>query len=99
MPSSPIGSSSHSFSSLSERSVASNQVDKKKKKRNIKKKKNKLGGKLLTTVGHVGSDQPITVHHVGSVDNVEKSTKTHCKTKFLELFVMENNFLRISMVF
>jgi hypothetical protein len=82
LPSSPVGSSSHSSSSPSEISTASNQVDKKKKKRKIKKKKNKLGGKLPTTAGHVGSDQPTIVHHVGSVDNVDKSTKTHRKPKF-----------------
>jgi hypothetical protein len=82
MPSLPIGYSSHSSSSTSESSVASNQVDKKKKKRKIKKNKNKLGGKLPTTAGHVGSNQPAIVHHVGSVYNVKKSTKTHRKPKF-----------------
>jgi hypothetical protein len=62
--------------------VASNQVDKKKKKRQIKKKKNKLGDKIPTTAGDVESDQPAIVHHVGSVDNVDKSIKTHRKPKF-----------------
>jgi hypothetical protein len=82
LPSSPVGSSSHSSSSPSEISTASNQVDKKNKKRMIKKKKNNLGGKLPTSAGHVGSDQPTTVHHAGSVDIVDKSTKTHRKPKF-----------------
>ena len=48
LPSSPVGSSSYSFSSSSEISIASNQVAKKKKKRKIKKKKNKLGGNFQT---------------------------------------------------
>ena len=56
-------------------------MDKKKKKRKIKKKKNKLGGKIPTTAGHFGSDQPSTFHHVGSVDNAEKSSETHRKPK------------------
>jgi hypothetical protein len=75
LSSSHVGSSSHSSSSTSEISAANNQVDK-------KKKKNKLGGNLPTTTGHVGSDQPNIFHHVGSVDNVEKFTKTHHKPKF-----------------
>jgi hypothetical protein len=65
-----------------ESSAVSNHVDKKKKKRKIKKKTNKLGEKLPTIAGHVGSNQPAIVHHVGSVDNVNKSTKTHRKLKF-----------------
>jgi hypothetical protein len=69
LPSLPIGSSSCSSSSPSESSAASNQVD--------KKKKNKLGRKLPTIVVHVGSDQPSTIHHDKSVDNVDKYTKTH----------------------
>jgi hypothetical protein len=82
LPSSHVGSSSF-FSSLpSESFVASNQVNKKKRKRKIKKKKNKLGGKLPTTAGHVGSDQPASFHHARSVDNLNKSIKTHRKPKF-----------------
>jgi hypothetical protein len=81
LPSFPIGSS-HSSSFLSEISATSNQVYKKQKKRKIKKKKNKLGGKLPTTAGHVGNDQLDIVHHAGSVDYVDKSIKTHCKPKF-----------------
>jgi hypothetical protein len=60
LPSSPVESSSRSSSSPSEIYVASNRVDKKKKKSKIKKKNNKIGGKLPTTAGHVGSDQPTT---------------------------------------
>jgi hypothetical protein len=44
------------------------------------KKKNKQGSKLLTTVKHVGK-QPVTVNHVGSVDDV-KITQTTCKPKY-----------------
>jgi hypothetical protein len=61
---------------------ASNQVDKKKKKRKIKKKKNKQGAKLPTTAGHVGGNQPVTVNHAGSVDDIDKPTKTTRKPKF-----------------
>jgi len=82
LPSSLVRSSSRSSSSSSEISITSNQVAKKKKKRKIKKKKNKIGGKIPNNTGHVGRNQPAIVHHVGSVDNVNKSTKTHCKTKF-----------------
>jgi hypothetical protein len=42
-------------------------VDKKKKKRKIKKKKNKQATKLPTTVGHVGSNQPVTFNQTGNI--------------------------------
>jgi hypothetical protein len=70
-PSSPVGSSSLSSSSPGGSINASNQEDKKKKKRNIKKKKNKKGG-----------NPPATVNHVGSVDDIDKPTKTTRKPKF-----------------
>jgi hypothetical protein len=79
-PSSLARSSSISSSSPSERSQASNLVDKKKKKRKNKKKKNKQGSKLPTTVKHVGK-QPVTVNRVGSVDDV-KITQTTRKPKY-----------------
>jgi len=81
-PSSPIGYYSYYSSFPSEISTTSNQVHKTKKRMNIKKKKNKLEGKNPTTIGHVGSDQPAIVNHVGSLDNVENSIKTHHKPKF-----------------
>jgi hypothetical protein len=73
MPSFPICNSSRSSSFPNEISIASNQVD--------KKKKNNLEGKLPTPAGHVGSDQTTIVHHAVSVDNVDKSIKTHHKPK------------------
>jgi hypothetical protein len=88
-PSSPIRSSSPSslaryssisYSSLSERSRASNPVNKKKKKRKIMKKKDKQGSEPPTTVKHVGK-KIVTVNHVGSVDDV-KITQTTCKPKY-----------------
>jgi hypothetical protein len=88
-PSSPVRSSSPSSlamspsvssSSSGESSKASNPVNKKKKKRNIKKKKDKRGSKPPTIVKHVGK-QPITVNHVGSVDDI-KITQTTRKPKY-----------------
>jgi hypothetical protein len=79
-PYSPIGSSYRSSSSPSEISVANNQVDKKKKKQKIKKNKNKKEGNLLTTARHVGSDQPASGNHFGSVDGVVMYK--NCKPKF-----------------
>jgi hypothetical protein len=75
-PSSLARSSSISYSSSSESSKDSNSVDKKKKKRKNKKKKNKQGSKLPTTAGHVGK-KPITINHVGSVDdaNITQTTR------------------------
>jgi hypothetical protein len=70
-PSSPVGSSSLSSSSPGESINASNQEDKKKKKRKKKKNKNKQGG-----------NQPTTVNHAGSVDDIDKPTKTTRKPKF-----------------
>jgi hypothetical protein len=55
-------------------------VNKKKKKIKIKKKKDKQGSKLPTNVKHVGK-QPVTVNHVGSVDDV-KITQTTRKPKY-----------------
>jgi hypothetical protein len=81
-PSSPIGSSSLSSSSSGESINASNQEDKKKKKRKIKKKTNKQGLKIPTTASHVGGNQPVTVNHVGSVDEIDKTTKITRKPKF-----------------
>jgi hypothetical protein len=84
-PSSPVRSSSPSslarFSSISssspsERSQASNSVNKEKKKRKNKKKENKKGSKLPTTVGQVGK-QPVTIDHVGCVDDVKITQTTH----------------------
>jgi hypothetical protein len=81
-PSSPVRSSSPyllamspfvSSSSSGERSEGSNLVNK-------KKKKDKRGSKPTTTVKHVGK-QPVTVNHVGSVDDV-KITQTTRKTKY-----------------
>jgi hypothetical protein len=72
--------SSISSSSPSERSQASNLVDKKKKKQNNNKKKNKQGSKLPTTVKHVGK-QPVTVNRTRSVDDV-KITQTTRKPKY-----------------
>jgi hypothetical protein len=67
----------------SEISATINWVDKKKKKkRRIKKNKNKLGGELPTTAGHIGSDEPTNFNHARSVDNVDKSIKTYRKPKF-----------------
>jgi hypothetical protein len=57
-------------------------VDKKKKKRKIKKKKTKKEENIPTTAGHVGSDQPTSGHHAGSVDGVIKSNKKNRKPKF-----------------
>jgi hypothetical protein len=79
-PSSLARSPSVSSSSSSESSEASNPVNKKKKKRKIKKKKAKQGSNLPTTVKHVGK-QPVTVNHVGSVDDV-KITQTTRKPKY-----------------
>jgi hypothetical protein len=88
-PSSPVRSSSpsplarpssFSSSSLSEIFEASNSVDKKKKKRKNKKKKNKQGSKIPTTAGRVGK-KPVTVDHVGSVDDV-KITQTNRKPRY-----------------
>jgi hypothetical protein len=88
-PSSPVRSSSPSSlarlpsvssSSSSESSEASNPMNKKKKKRKNKKKKIKQGSKLPTTAKHVGK-KPVTVNHVGSVDDV-KITQTTRKTKY-----------------
>ena len=87
-PSSPVSSSSPSSlarspsissSSSSKSYEASNPVNKKKKKRKIKKKKDKQGSKPPTTVERVGK-QPVTVSHVGSVDDV-KITQTTRKLK------------------
>jgi hypothetical protein len=75
-PSSLATSSSISSSSQSESSETSNLVDKKKKKRKNKKKKNKQGSKFPTTVGCVGK-KPVTVDHVGSVDDVKITQTTH----------------------
>jgi hypothetical protein len=85
-PSSPVRSSlpsslamlpSVSSSLSSKSSEASNPVNKKKKKRKIKKKKDKQGSKLPTTAKHIGK-QPVTVNHVGSVDdvNITQTTRT-----------------------
>jgi hypothetical protein len=88
-PSSPVRSSSPcslarsssiSSSSSSESSEASNSVNKKKKKRKNKKKKNKQGSKPPTTVKYVGQ-QPVTVNHARSVDDV-KITQTTRKPKY-----------------
>jgi hypothetical protein len=88
-PSSPIRSSSPSSlamspsvssSSSGESSEASNPVNKTKKKRKIKKKKDKRGSKPPTVVKHVGK-KPVTVNHVGSVDDV-KITQTPRKPKY-----------------
>jgi hypothetical protein len=80
LPSSLARSSSISSSSPSERSQASNSVNKKKKKRKNKKEKNKQGSKLPTIARHVGN-QPLTVNHAGSVDDV-KITQTTRKPKY-----------------
>jgi hypothetical protein len=88
-PSSPVRSSSPSSlprspfvssSSSSESFESSNPVNKKKKKRKIKKKKDKQGSKPPTIVKHVGK-QPVTVNHVGSVDDV-KIAQTNRKPKY-----------------
>jgi hypothetical protein len=82
-PSSPYPlarSSSISSSSSSEIFEASNLVDKKKKKRKSNKNKNKQGYKIPTTVRHVGR-KPVTVDHVGSVDDV-KITQTTRKPRY-----------------
>jgi hypothetical protein len=88
-PSSPVRSSSPSSlarspsvssSTSRESSEASNSVNKKKKKRKNKKKKIKQGSKLPTIVRHVGK-QPVTINHVGSVDDV-KITQTTRKPKY-----------------
>jgi hypothetical protein len=88
-PSSPIRSSSPSSlarspsissSSSSESFEASNPVNKKNNKIKIKKKKDKQGSKPPTTVKYVGK-QPVTVNHVGSVDDV-KITQTTRKPKY-----------------
>jgi hypothetical protein len=70
-PSSPVASSSLSSSSPGESLNTSNQEAKKKKKRKKKKKKNKQGG-----------NQPAIDNHVGSVDDIDKSTNTRRKPKF-----------------
>jgi hypothetical protein len=79
-PSSLARSSSVSSSLSSERCEASNPVDKKNKKRKITKKKNKQGSKLPTNSEHVGK-KPVTVDHVGSVDDA-KITQTTRKPKY-----------------
>jgi hypothetical protein len=56
LSSSPIGSSSRSSYLPIEISIASNQVDMKKKKQKIKKKKNKKARNIPTIVGHIGSN-------------------------------------------
>jgi hypothetical protein len=72
-PSSLARSPSISSSSSSESSEDSNLVNK-------KKKKGKQGSKLPTIVKHVGK-QPVTVSHVGSVDDV-MMTQTTRKPKY-----------------
>jgi hypothetical protein len=88
-PSSPVryaspyslARSSFVSSSLSsERSEASNLVDKKKKKRKDKKKTNKQGSKLPTTAEHVGKE-PVTDNHTRGVDNAQ-ITQTTRKPKY-----------------
>jgi hypothetical protein len=54
----------------------------KNKKRNIKMKINKQGSKLPTTIGHVEGDQLAHVNHTGSVDDIDKPTKTTHKHRF-----------------
>jgi hypothetical protein len=100
LPSSPIGSSSHSSSSPSEISATSNQVDKKKKKRKIKKKKNKLGGKLPTT----GQDMLEVINQLLfimlGVLIMSTSLSRHITSpNSLAGFVRVTTFLRISLVF
>jgi hypothetical protein len=63
--------SSISSSSPGESINASNQEAQKKKKRKNKKKKNKKGGNQLSID-----------NHVGSVDDIDKSTNTCHKPKF-----------------
>jgi hypothetical protein len=87
-PSSPIVSSSLSSSLPGESLNASNQEAQKKKKRKNKKKKNKQGG-----------NQPATDNHVGSVDDIDKSTKHIASPNSLAGFVRVTTFLRISLVF
>jgi hypothetical protein len=69
-----------SSSSPSERSKASNSVDKKKKKMKNKKKKNKQGSTLPTISRRVGK-KPDTVDHSRSVNDA-KETQTICKPKY-----------------
>jgi hypothetical protein len=91
-PSSPVRSPSISPSSPSEISKASSQVDKKKKKRKEKKKNHK--GTKPPTTSDVGSKQPTTVNHTGSVDEVNKIKTKNLKPKFPCSLCKGDHFLR-----
>jgi hypothetical protein len=92
-PSSPVKSPSLSPSSPREISKASSQVDKKKKKLKEKKKKNPKRTKALTA-SDVGSKQPTTVNHTGSVDEVDKIKMKNLKPKFPCSLCKGDHFLR-----
>jgi hypothetical protein len=94
IPSSPIGYSSHSSSSPSEISIASNQVVKKNKKQKIKKNKNKKEGKFPTTAGHVGRYHTTSGNHAGTFDGVVKSKKNNHKPKFPYMLCKGDNLLK-----
>jgi hypothetical protein len=96
-PSLPVRSPSISPSLPSEISKASSQVDKKKKKQK-EKKKNQKGTKPPTT-SNVGSKQPTTVNHTGSVDEVDKIKMKNLKPKFPCSLCKGDHFLRDSLVF
>jgi hypothetical protein len=92
-PSSLIKSPSISPSSLSERSKASSQVDKKKKKQKEKKKKNPKRTKTPTT-SDVGSKKLVTVSSTGSVDEANKIKRKNPKPKFPCSLCKGDEFLR-----
>jgi hypothetical protein len=79
-PSSLLRYPSISLSSPSESSQVSSQIDKKKKKQKEKKKKQK--GTKPPTTSDVGSKEPTTIDHTGSVDEVDKIKMKNLKPKF-----------------
>jgi hypothetical protein len=92
-PSSPVKSPPLYPSSPSERSKASSQVDKKKKKQKETKKKNPKMTKP-PTISDVGSKQPTTINHTGSVDEVDKIKMKNMKAKFPCSLCKGDHFLR-----
>jgi len=100
LPFSPIGYSSHSSSSPSESSVASNEVDKKKKKINIKKKKNKLGGGEFQSLQDMLDVTNQIFFIMLEVLIMLTSLPRHITSpNSLEIFVRVTTFLRISTIF